>query len=446
MKIVMNQRPIALPQRPIAPPQLSFAVLALALVASACGANYDPPSLIVPDKVRVLGIQAEPPAITMAAATTMTLLEAGLPEGTTLCYAWAFCPFTWSKDGVYGCIDSDLLQPLGNGATSQVGFSDVLASLANAPTVFSKLGLQMPSSSGSSTTDVCKPTSGGGFDTSSLPDSYILFQVADASLYAGQCPDVRTALGSVCSDRQKCIQGYKRLAIAASPPGACPTFAAASDKNCAVADPCDTKQVCGCDGRTYDTDCDRVAAKVSKRSDGACPDQNPALTGVALYWPLNDGALEPMGSLADTGAYTVDTAHAGAIGWPEDVTIVMHPGDSIQLLPQWPASAKEYIGKSADPTAPPVYETLLFSWFTTGGSWNKDRSYDAYPENVFTAPGLDDANQTQDLTLWLVVRDGRNGTAWLQRHVQVTKAAGDPLDQVHPLCRQKPALPGCPAK
>ena len=205
--------------------------------------------------------------------------------------------------------------------------------------------------------------------------------------------------------------------------------------------------MCGCDGRTYDTECDRVAAKVSKAADGACPDLNPTLTGVSLYWPLNNGTLEALGTLdADTRTYKTDPKYTGLVAWPEDVTPVLHPGDSIELLPMWPGSAKEYVGKATDPAQPPVYETLLFSWFTTGGKWTQDRSYDAYPENVFTAPGLDTDEKPVTVSLWIVARDGRNGTTWLQRHVTVTKNVGDPLDQVHPLCRKTPALPGCPAK
>ena len=419
--------------------------LPLLLLLAACGGNYDPPSLIVTDKVRVLGVRAEPAAITLTAETTMTVLEAGAPADVTLCYAWAYCPYTWSQNGAFTCIDDSLQIPLGTASTAQVGISDVMASLSHAQEVFAKLGMQTPTTTTGST-DGCAPAAGSSnpFASASLPDSYILFQVAEASLYGGTCPDVKTALATPCADRDKCLQGFKRLGISAAPPSAGAPFNAATDKNCAVADPCDTKQVCGCDNRTYDSDCARVAAKVSKLADGACPDQNPPLSGVAMYWPLSGNTLESLGTLdGASGGYTVDSSRTGLINWPADVTPVVYSDEAFELLPQWPGSAKEYVGLSADPTAPPVYETLLFSWFTTGGSWTKDRSYDAYPENVLTTPVLAAGDKPLPLTIWVVVRDGRNGTSWQSRQVLVSQPVGAPAEKLHPLCRTTPPLPGC---
>ena len=81
------------------PAQLARALALLTALTTACGGNYDPPSLIEPDKLRVLGVRAEPAAITMSAETTLTVLEAGAPDGTSLCYAWAYCPYTWTNNG-----------------------------------------------------------------------------------------------------------------------------------------------------------------------------------------------------------------------------------------------------------------------------------------------------------------------------------------------------------
>lgn len=426
--------------------KIAQALAVLTLVLQACAGDYAPPSLIEADKVRVLGVQAQPAAITLAAATTLTVLQAGTGEAK-LCYAWAFCPFTWSKDDNYRCIDDSLLVPLGTGVSSSVSITDVFASLANAPAVFTKLGLQQPGT-GETTVDPCATGGSGGGSPfgggTSLPDAYILFQVAVADQFGGTCPDPKTALATACADRSQCLQGFKRLAVIAAAPQACQPFDAATDKDCSKADACDNHAVCGCDGRTYDTDCARVAAKVSKALDAACPNQNPEMNNVQVLWPRTTTESSVLGSLnSQTQQYEVDKSVAGLVEWPADVTLLVQPNEVVELLPTWTAKAKEYVGLSVDPTLPPVYETLLFSWFADGGYWQKDRSYDSFPENTWVPPGYAPTLEEEPHRLWMVARDGRNGTTWQARDVIVReKIPADKL-KLHPLCRGSTLPSGC---
>lgn len=140
------------------------------------------------------------------------------------------------------------------------------------------------------------------------------------------------------------------------------------------------------------------------------------------------------------------------VAWPEDVTptVSCYRGDSefgqvgqgaVNITPLWDSESQEVIGPNPDPTKSGVLrETMLFSWFSTAGDYDKQRSYDEVPENAFLPPDYG-GKVSQTARLWVVVRDGRNGTAWLSRQVEVRSDA--PLDG-NPLCRVDPALEGCP--
>lgn len=52
-------------------------------------------------------------------------------------------------------------------------------------------------------------------------------------------------------------------------------------------------------------------------------------------------------------------------------------------------------------------EDSQFSWFTTKGELEKNRTFDDEANNLWTTP-----SQPENVTLWVVLRDGRNGTDW----------------------------------
>jgi hypothetical protein len=263
-----------------------------------------------------------------------------------------------------------------------------------------------------------------GFD---LPETYLLFAIGAARTWGGTCPaSASEMLAKACPDRATCVAGYKRLAVSLETP--CGAFDPAEDPPCTkAARSCARKLVCGCDGQTYWNDCERVTAKTARRAYGACPNRNPQLQQV---W------------LANAGVATTDAAvKARAIAWPADVTPVVAPGAALDLLPGFAPADLEDVGPSSDPAKPKnEKENLVFSWFSTAGTFDRQRSHDARAANVFHAPPS--AAGDLSISLWIVVRDGRNGTDWAERHLIVRPGASA---HGNPLCTAKTDSPGCAA-
>lgn len=68
--------------------------------------------------------------------------------------------------------------------------------------------------------------------------------------------------------------------------------------------------VCGCDGKTYLSDCERILAGVLKSSDGACPGRDggvPSYPGAYLAWRMNGGVAGTGPAIVLSGAGWADT-------------------------------------------------------------------------------------------------------------------------------------------
>jgi hypothetical protein len=415
----------------------SLALLLSLAALGACTPDYDPPSLV--NKFRVLGMRASPPQISLGADVTLATLAVGEHEGEALCYAWAFCPFAQAKDGNFRCLTPGLQIDLGTGATPTVGVAQ-LAALANPVTLkveLAKAGIDFGAVQKPTTTDdKCNPPQSGGVSPGLSfggGEMYVLFQIGERSMYGGQCPtDATQMLATICSDRGKCVAGYKQLALFLADPATCKPFDAAADSCTPTPKDCAAKAVCGCDGKTYADDCARVAAKVSRLANGACPNRNPHVSGLRL-----DG-----------------------IDWPEDATPTVSAADTLELTPRWPKEDKEFLGRYADPSLGERFEDLIFSWFSTTGTFTHERTADAVPQTGWQVPALKAGETSRDVTLWSVLRDGRDGTDWTVRHVRIVprKVAwengegqivdprtGKVVTRPNALCVQDPQRPGCDA-
>lgn len=102
--------------------------------------------------------------------------------------------------------------------------------------------------------------------------------------------------------------------------------------------------------------------------------------------------------------------------WAADEVLEVEESKELALLPRAAGGAAE---TWLDGDGKEQKEELLYAWFATAGGMKQAFSFDAEPGNRWTAPALKDDEATKDVTLWLVVRDGRGGTGWLQRTARV---------------------------
>ncbi len=99
--------------------------------------------------------------------------------------------------------------------------------------------------------------------------------------------------------------------------------------------------------------------------------------------------------------------HSTAAQAPPDFS----PGE-IALTPVWAPGSLEPI--AADAASGPVKESLTFSWFSTAGTFDQQRSYDAEPDNVLTLKASDDV-----VDVVVVARDGRGGVVWREARLRL---------------------------
>ncbi len=333
--------------------------LTCATLAACDTPDYPPPTLV--DQLRVLAVRAEPPHLGVA-PSAIDVLAVG--HQGPLCYAYQACLFAWAEAGMYRCLDADIALDLGTEATATVSVLDLLTLLPKVTAVLQKKGLLPPGEirlGGGDGTDV----GGDGTDAAEGDtglEIQILFQVAEAGLYGGACPSVAEALAKPCSDRTRCIQGWKALTLGVDADGAP-------------------------DPRHAHTNPVLLGLRVG-------PEGKPPL-------PLDDPSLDwPADAPLTIARYEADE---------DDLELALADTHGLRLQPRWTPESLEIVRKSPDPGLPDTREALTFDWYSTAGNFDYRRTGDNVASNGYMA------ERDPEVELWLVVRDDRGGAAWLHR-------------------------------
>ncbi|MCO4762801.1 MAG: hypothetical protein KC502_14905 [Myxococcales bacterium] len=366
---------------------LAATAAAASLMLGCSGPDYDPPTLV--KSLRVLALRADPPFVSMS-PTKATPFVVGQRAGSKLCYAWALCPFAWQEEGNYQCLDPSIQVDLGTGPTATFSLVQLFSVLDKLPAVLEKKGLNLPSDvvvDGATDGETDKPDV--QLEGSNL-EVKLLYQVSEARIWGGTCPDsATTILSKPCKTRDGCMFGYKQLGVV-------------------------------------------MPANLGGKP-GADPQQapkgvhsNPILQTLAL-----NGVPWPADVTPTVAPYKADTSQE----FPsQDET------RGLELLPIWPEDSVELIAKSKEAGVPDRKERLIFSFYSDAGSFQYRRTGYQVPHNGFQADKPAESAKSQLVNLWVVLRDGRGGVDWAARKVMV-HADADP--QLHPLCGPDPTLPKC---
>lgn len=360
-----------------------LAVLLLSAPIVACQPQYDPPSLV--NKLRVLGIRATPPQVRIGGETDIEALVAGFDETKTLCHAWAFCPIAIPLNGRFQCIDAELFLPLGTAATAKLTSQQVQEAIdedkLNA--ALAKHGFELPARLKTGKTPdievIAKQLAAFEF--------YVMFKIATVDEFGGTCPtDIAKTVQTRCEDRNRCLQGYKRVSLALLP-------------------------------QYFHS--------------------NPKIDAVELVDVMWPEAVTPTVVPYDEPPDAFDAIVESGL----DAELFDGYGPTaLKVKPVFSKDSRELIPEVEGEDGTPAKEELLISWFVDHGKLQKNRTWHAFPDNLLLPPAPEKGVSKRTISVWIVVRDGRNGTDWVHRRITVDPAASA---TDHPLCTLDKTLAGC---
>ena len=114
------------------------------------------------------------------------------------------------------------------------------------------------------------------------------------------------------------------------------------------------------------------------------------------------------------------------VDWPADEVLEVAAGTEVSVEPvSPPEDAERYSVYRFDLGVEDLEEYLDYDFFSSEGTWTRNGS-GGPPDPLSTETSLASAwtapsePPAADVTIWVVVRDGRGGLAWVQRQVHVT--------------------------
>lgn len=137
----------------------------------------------------------------------------------------------------------------------------------------------------------------------------------------------------------------------------------------------------------------------------------------------------PEGTTPNANPTPPAVLHDG-VAWPEDEVLEVAAGTEVAIEPvSPPEDAEEYSVYRFDLGVEDLVEYLDYDFFATAGPFSQG-STGGPPEIIETETSLSSRwtapDEESDVTLWIVVRDGRGGLTWTSREVLVRGQAPAP--------------------
>jgi hypothetical protein len=116
----------------------------------------------------------------------------------------------------------------------------------------------------------------------------------------------------------------------------------------------------------------------------------------------------------------------GGVATRDETVLAVAPGGQLRFQVVVDEDSLEtFVAEVSETEEEERAEEVLFSWFTTGGEWDKEVSFsetgrislDEAGRNVLSVEG--DVEPGTEFEVYLVIRDGRGGSDWRQRRVVV---------------------------